>query len=178
MSNNYILDIDLNKVDKTIKEVNKLQRKIDKAINDGIKELSDKMRARAILNLQKYGLGTSKLINELKLTPMDGGINISIGTDYAFFVEYGTGIKGENKPHPKAMEVGWDYDVNEHGDYGWWYPTTMDNPYFIKHKVRYVNGTPYAWTKGMESRPFMYETWLYGRRIATKTINKHLRSIK
>ena len=52
------------------------------------------------------------------------------GCPWAKFVEFGTGI------------VGWEYDVNEHGESGWWY---------------YRDGKRH-WTKGMPSRPFMYET--------------------
>lgn len=65
---------------------------------------------------------------------------------YAFFVEYGTGIVGSHAQHPGGPEwdVGWQYDVNEHGEAGWSYISDRD------HKLH--------WTKGMISRPFMYET--------------------
>lgn len=63
---------------------------------------------------------------------------------YAAFVEFGTGIKGQNSPHPIAAEHGWSYDVNDHGEEGWWYMNDTDG------KMH--------WTKGMESRPFMHET--------------------
>ena len=64
------------------------------------------------------------------------------GCPWAKFVEFGTGIVGKMKPHKNKGIVGWEYDVNEHGESGWWY---------------YRDGKRH-WTKGMPSRPFMYET--------------------
>lgn len=62
---------------------------------------------------------------------------------YAVFVEFGTGVVGSGKPHPDISIAGWKYDVNGHGELGWWYPDK--------------DGTLY-WTQGMPSRPFMYNT--------------------
>lgn len=66
---------------------------------------------------------------------------------YAIFVEYGTGIVGENNPHPEA-DGNYDYDVHQHGESGWVYKNGKDGKYY--------------WTKGFISRPFMYNTlrWL------------------
>ena len=59
-------------------------------------------------------------------------------TNYAIFVEYGTGIYGA--------------DINGHGLEGWWYPA----PWGWWEK----NGKKYAWTNGMPPRPFMANTLL------------------
>ena len=61
---------------------------------------------------------------------------------WAKYVEFGTGITGSQNPHQNASVSGWKYDVNEHGESGWFY---------------YRDGE-WHWTKGMPSRPFMYET--------------------
>jgi len=71
---------------------------------------------------------------------------------YAAYVEFGTGVVGKGEPHPKFP---WAYDINNHGDSGWWYPTDETDPNPHKHTY---NGQLYAWTKGMPSRPFMYNT--------------------
>jgi len=86
---------------------------------------------------------------------------------YAVYVEFGTGIAGKQKPHPDISIVGWAYDVNSHGEPGWWYPTTETdhNPYKRKGK----DGKVYAWTKGMPSRPFMYNTAQELRRLIIPT---------
>lgn len=62
-------------------------------------------------------------------------------TNYAVFVEYGTGAYGA--------------DINEHGWGGWWYPAPYGwwTPKQGKHA-----GQPMAWTPGMAPRPFMQHT--------------------
>lgn len=68
---------------------------------------------------------------------------------HAEFVEYGTGIKAKESgyKHPE-LPSGWKHDSNEHGEAGWWY--------WNEELYAFIN------TKGMESRPFMYntKTWL------------------
>lgn len=61
---------------------------------------------------------------------------------WAKFVEFGTGVVGKSNPHPDVGIVGWKYDTNEHGEAGWYY----------------FRDGEWHWTKGMPSRPFMYET--------------------
>lgn len=39
--------------------------------------------------------------------------------DDMYYLEFGTGIVGANKPHPEASKYGWKYDINKHGDSGW-----------------------------------------------------------
>ena len=90
---------------------------------------------------------TGELLSSIKHTPgvvMKYGSSYIVYTDcpWAKFVEFGTGIVGERNPHPDTSIAGWKYDVNDHGESGWYY---------------YRDGE-WHWTKGMPSRPFMYET--------------------
>ncbi len=73
---------------------------------------------------------------------------------YAVYVEFGTGVVGSRKPHPDISIAGWKYDVNGHGELGWWYPGKDGK---------------YHWTKGMPSRPFMYNTAQQLRKIVIPT---------
>lgn len=73
------------------------------------------------------------------------------------YVEFGTGIKGKQSPHGLMSSM--SYDVNGHGEAGWWYPTDESDP--NPHKWTDPNGVLRAWTQGMPSRPFMYETMLW-----------------
>lgn len=72
---------------------------------------------------------------------------------WAKFVEFGTGIVGKNSPHPGTSIVGWKYDVNEHGEKGWFY----------------FRDGEWHWTKGLPSRPFMWETSLQLTQEIVKT---------
>jgi phage gpG-like protein len=69
---------------------------------------------------------------------------IYAGSFYAVWVEFGSGMVGEQSPHPLAGQVGYVYDVNDHGSAGWTYFNDSDGKYH--------------WTTGMPSRPFMYLT--------------------
>lgn len=61
---------------------------------------------------------------------------------WTFYVEFGSGVVGANSPHPDPGIAGWKYDIHGHGDLGWYY---------------FKDGE-WHWTKGMPSRPFMYQT--------------------
>lgn len=69
---------------------------------------------------------------------------IYAGSWYAVYVEFGTGLQGQQSPHPESGSYGWVYDVNNHGEAGWSYFNERDGKYH--------------WTTGMPSRPFMYLT--------------------
>jgi signal recognition particle subunit SEC65 len=59
------------------------------------------------------------------------------------YEEFGTGIVGSRHPHiDEALEkAGWKYDVNEHGDEGWIYPTKYGG---------------FKWTKGLPAKKKFY----------------------
>lgn len=71
-----------------------------------------------------------------------GGIKTTDEKDT--YKEFGTGIVGSNNPNVAEYlaEVGWKYDVNEHGEKGWVYPKG--------------DGT-YGWTKGLPAEKKFYE---------------------
>lgn len=83
-------------------------------------------------------------------------ITVRAGSAWAVFVEYGTGIVGKNSPHPDPGS--WSYPGTE----SWVYPITESTYEAMKSKGMVVSknkdGQCFAATKGMESRPFMYET--------------------
>ena len=47
--------------------------------------------------------------------------------DDMYYLEFGTGIIGANKPHPEASKIGWKYDVNNHGEIGWTFRRSVEN---------------------------------------------------
>ena len=84
---------------------------------------------------------------------------IKVGSDYAIFVEYGTGIVGASNPHPEPAP-GWAYDANEHGESGW--------TYFDEKQNRY------RWTKGQPTSAFVYRTKEYMKSIAGETLRVNM----
>ena len=91
----------------------------------------------------------------------EGYVFVGNGTPYAVYVEYGTGIIGKAMPHPQASDIGWEYDVNNHGTEGWVYH---------KRKPGWTNDDKgsFGWTVGYEARPFMYETFVTLEGIAER----------
>lgn len=80
---------------------------------------------------------------------------------HAEFVEYGTGIvaKESGYKHPE-LPANWKHDSNEHGEAGWWY--------WNEELSAFIN------TKGMESRPFMYNTKTWLKDNADRIIRREL----
>lgn len=85
---------------------------------------------------------------------------------YAVYVEFGTGVVGKENPHPDIAILGerspsykgktyTSYDSQGHGELGWFYPDKDGK---------------FHWTKGMPSRPFMYNTAQQLRQIVIPTV--------
>ena len=88
---------------------------------------------------------TGELASSIQGMVFTDGTRGLIFTDcpYAAYVEFGTGVVGQSSPHPEPPQ-GWRYDVNSHGEEGWWYYDETEERY--------------RWTAGMVSRPFLYLT--------------------
>lgn len=86
---------------------------------------------------------------------------IRVGSDYAIFVEYGTGVVGASSPHPEPAP-GWTYDVNAHGEKGWTYFDAKQNRY--------------RWTKGQSASAFVYRTLQYMKSQAGEVLRVNMGS--
>lgn len=159
MRDTFIVELDLDNISSGVKDINSVVNGLDNAIKDGIDEVSELMLTRIYENLIKYGLGGSEIMSDVYVDALSDGIEIGVANDWAVYVEYGTGYVGENSEHHPKLD-GWAYDIHNYGEGGWVYPK---------------KGGGFGWTSGMASRPFMYDTWLYGTRIATQVIRKHIR---
>jgi len=170
--------MDTKSVNNALELLELFPRKTDLAIKNAMAELADRIEKRLIQELATFGLAGSSIASSIIINRYDDGISIAVTSDYAMFVEFGTGIIGQTNPHPNLSFGGeeWMYDVNDHGISGWWYPTTESDPNPTK-KYDANKNTWFAWTAGQEAKPFMYRTWRYARLIATKTVNKHLRRV-
>lgn len=117
-----------------LKELENLKTKqIPKVALRTVNRLTDEMIKNAYPDTEKIPakMGGNKAI---------GGIQ-NKKSKWAY-KEYGTGIVGSQNPHvaEALQQAGWKYDVNNHGEKGWIYPTE--------------NG--YKWTKG---QPASKEFW-------------------
>lgn len=141
--------------DLSISSIRQLQKDLEKYKSDityKARLLAEKLSERGVeiarVKVAEYdAIYTGELLASINYEyggVIQDGAKWIVYTDcpWAPFVEFGTGIVGASSPHPNTSIVGWKYDVNEHGEKGWFY---------------FKDGE-WHWTKGMPSRPFMYET--------------------
>lgn len=145
-------DFDMSKLKKGF-DFTKFPKAVERGLKNGRETLVLKMEQKLMDKLIEYGLGDSSFVGDIKITDNKYGILMEIDSEYALYVEYGTGIVGSESPHPNPISA---YDINNHGEKGWIYPK---------------NGGFY-WTKGQPAKPFMYETWLWTKSQATKIIRQ------
>lgn len=126
-----------------LKQVEKYREKVESASTELVTMLTEQGVSIAKLNASHMNIYDSgELMNNID-SRYDGKIGkIVSGAAHSAFCEFGTGVVGKESQHPDPPP-GWVYDVNEHGEEGWWY---------------YNDQGEKRWTKGMPSRPYMYDT--------------------
>lgn len=171
---NIEMTLDADSIERAIKEIRDLNKVLHEAVGKLIQDLTDKGVEIARIEIASMGAVDSSTLFESMTGWYDSGAHIGhVYTDleYAILVEYGTGIVGEGSPHPGIGDADWNnpdgvtvkgetysvYDQNNHGERGWWYPSP-NGWYTPKDGVTNEEGLSLAWTKGMPSRPFMYNT--------------------
>lgn len=177
---NFTINVDVldsASIQKAINYYSNLDDKFDEVIELALPEIGERIKTRLLIELSSMGLGDSSLANSIVVDVSSTDILVTINSDHAIFLEFGTGIRGQQSPHPNTnfVDTEWIYDVNDHGEEGWWYPTTSSDPNPTKRVSS--NGDIYAWTRGHESRPFMYNTWRYSRRMIPQVFNKYVRRV-
>jgi hypothetical protein len=146
-----------NSIKKAIKELKQYRKLVETRTSRLVQRLTDEganiVRVK-IVNMGAYATG------EL-LSGVDGYFSPSLNVgfvrvtnDHVAFVEFGTGVVGQNSPHKNGeylSKASWSYAsgakifTTKDGRVGWIYPTDDGG---------------YRFTEGMASRPFMYETAL------------------
>lgn len=173
---NFDVDVtDVKSVLRAEKYLRESEAKFTRAISGALDDMEKFIRDKLMDELATYGLLDSDIAGSIRIYRVGTGLQVVVGSDYAMYVEFGTGIYGEQSPHPNPSAFGeaWEYDINDHGKRGWWYPTTEDDP--NPYKSYSPDGQIFAWTAGSQAKPFMYNTWLYARRIANQVFQKHFR---
>lgn len=131
-------------VDAAIRAVRDYQKKVQNAADEIARRLTEQGVSLAQLNASYMNIYDSgELVKGIE-SQYSGGSGFVVSTaTHSIFCEFGTGVVGANSPHPDIALAGWSYDVNQHGELGWWYIGRDGQAH---------------WTKGMPSRPYMYET--------------------
>lgn len=154
-----ISSLSVSEIRKAQKALQDYQKDLTKKCEEFVRKLAEKGVEIAKIKITDYdAIYTGELlasINSEQGAVIQNGATWIIYTNcpWAKFVEFGTGVVGEHSPHPNISIVGWKYDVNEHGEKGWFY----------------FRDGEWHWTKGMPSRPFFYETAMDLRKEVVKT---------
>lgn len=136
------ITLDADSIDRAIKEINEFQSRLKPAMQSLIDYLGNRgvevAKAALMFVGESPAYMTGDLQESITFRSEEGSGVLSAGeglTDgngnqsYALYVEYGTGIYGE--------------DINGHAEKGWWYLAPWG----------------WTWTNGMAPRPFMASTF-------------------
>ena len=134
----------LDTVDNAIREVKAYRKEFEQKVTRFINTLTEHGAEIAVKQIVSLGAVYSgelaSSIQTIMYVEENKGV-IFTDCPYAIYVEIGTGVVGADSPHPIKP---WAYDINNHGDKGW--------VYFDE------TAGQFRWTKGLPSRPFMFNT--------------------
>lgn len=145
MSKKIIFGLSTKEINRAIRELEQYKKELNRKTSLLIEALTDRGVEIAKAQIRELGAVYTGELEESITGYFNPTVQVGIiraGAPYAIYVEFGTGVVGAGSPHPAP--AGWRYDVNNHGEAGWWYFNDRDQKWH--------------WTKGIESRPFMYNT--------------------
>lgn len=152
--------LDPDSIAKAIKELEKRKEHIHKCVENLVRLLTKLgvEKARDLVPVDT-GVAQASIIGYFDEAE---GIGIIRAGGYCKYIEFGTGVRGRDSPHPSAEYkaiMQWAYNsgatifTTKDGREGWFYP---------------ADDGSWRFTEGMQSRPFMYETAQYLKREAQR----------
>ena len=157
MKNIKVNILDPKSIDKAIKELNKYKKEVENktvALAQRLTDLGANLVRVKIVEMGAYATGELLSGVEGYFSPTLNAGFIRVTSDHVAFVEFGTGVVGQQHPHKNGEYLSlasWGYATGskifttKDGRIGWIYPTDDGG---------------FRFTEGMQSRPFMYETAL------------------
>ena len=138
LNTKYTLNLSVSSLTEYKKILEEYKKKLPQVAENIVKRVSE-------VGLQNNHDSTKLLPVKKEGSVVSGGIKTTDEIDT--YREFGTGIVGSQNPHiaEYLAEVGWIYDVNEHGEKGWKYPKG--------------DGT-YGWTKGIPASKKFYNAMI------------------
>jgi hypothetical protein len=149
--------LDPKSIDKAIKAINKYKQEVEQktvALAQRLTDLGAEIVRMKIVEMGAYATGELLSGVDGYFSPTLNAGFIRVTSDHVAFVEFGTGVIGQQNPHKNGEYLSlasWGYATGskifttKDGKIGWIYPTDDGG---------------FRFTEGMGSRPFMYETAL------------------
>lgn len=144
-------------IEKAISEVREYQREVERKTRLLVQRLMDYGADIARVKIVSLGAFYSgELISGVSgyYSPALNAGFVRVASDHVAFVEFGTGVVGQNSPHKNGeylARASWGYATGskifttKNGKVGWIYPTKDGG---------------FRFTEGVRARPFLYETAL------------------
>lgn len=157
MKNIKVNILDPKSIDKAIKQLDKYKQEVEQKTITLVQRLTDLGANLVRVKIVEMGAyDTGELLSGVEgyFSPVLNAGFVRVTSDHVAFVEFGTGIVGQNNPHKNGEYLSlasWGYATGskifttKDGRVGWVYPTDDGG---------------FRFTEGMSSRPFMYETAL------------------
>ena len=138
LNTKHTMRLSLSDLEEYKKMLENYKKKLPQVAENIVRRVSE-------VGLQDNHKSTELLPVKNECNVVSGGIKTTDEIDT--YKEFGTGIVGSQNPHVSEYlaEVGWVYDVNEHGEAGWKYPKG--------------DGT-YGWTKGIPASKKFYNAMI------------------
>lgn len=149
--------LDPKSISDAIKELRNYKKSVERKTQQLVKRLTRLGAEVARVKIVAMGaVYTGELLSGVDgyfSPPMNTGF-VRVTNDHVAFVEFGTGVVGQNSPHKNGeylAKASWQYAsgpkiiTTKDGRVGWIYPTDDGG---------------FRFTEGMKARPFMYETAL------------------
>ena len=140
-------ELSVSSLETLIKDLEKYQKDLDNCLISINQAIADKVY-EIVMSRVPYKNSSGELMASIQKEVTKEFARVYTVNDHALFAEFGTGIIGADNPHPEASVQGWTYDVNGHGEKGWFYNKgTTEEPDIY-------------WTKGYEGRQYMYRAYI------------------
>lgn len=140
------MNLSKNSIRETKKYLEEYKQGLTTGTDNGVKIITQAMYEAVKANCYANGIYNHTNNVQMVYDPNTNTGKVMTNDNVIIFNEMGTGVVGKNNPHPKPNDTfaSWQYDINEHGEKGWYYPKD--------------DGT-YGWTKGLPSRHMFYDAF-------------------
>ena len=154
--------LDPQSIANAIQEITEYRNEVERKAKVLVQRLTDYGAEIARIKIVNLGaVYSGELLSGVDgyFSPLLNAGYVRVTSDHVAFVEFGTGVVGQQSPHTNGeylSKAAWGYATGQKifttkdGKVGWIYPTDDGG---------------FRFTEGMKSRPFMYQTALEIQRV-------------